>query len=44
LKTRGGTLRATLHVTPLHPEDGSAARVAVIVSDIEQDGDLRHAA
>jgi PAS domain S-box-containing protein len=44
LKTRDGTLRATLNVTPIHPDDGSAARVAVIVSDIKQDGDLRRAA
>ena len=44
LKTRGGALRAKLHVTPLKLEDGSTERVAVIVSDIEQDGDLRRAA
>lgn len=44
LKTRNGTLRAMLHVTPIQPGDGSSARVAIIVTDIQQDGDLRRAA
>lgn len=44
LQTQGGILKGTLHVTPLAPGDGTTARVAVIVSDLQHNGDLRRAA
>jgi PAS domain S-box-containing protein len=45
LKTCAGDIfSATLHVTPIYSEDGSASRVAIIVTDIKRNGDMRRAA
>jgi PAS domain S-box-containing protein len=45
LKTPSGEVfSATLHVTPFHAEAGTASRVAIIVTDVKRNGDLRRAA